>query len=155
MGVRGPLPSRELKLGPSFTVVGPDDAPPESAARLTKPLSPQKPDTLPTSLEGMWDEITTALSDAGMIAQCDGATLELALRHYAAAQKASDALMSGEVTEDDKKNARVMKNPASQVFRDHSLAFLEFAKQLGLTFVSRARTVVSDGVGSDSGNPFA
>jgi phage terminase small subunit len=54
----------------------------------------------------------------------------------------------------DDKNERDMKNPASQVFRDHSTAFLEFAKQLGLSFVSRARVTMSKGE-SDDGNPFA
>lgn len=76
------------------------------------------------------------------------------MRHYAAAVKASNALMRTPVTQKDNKNDRAMKNPASQVFRDHSTAFLEFAKQLGLTFVSRARVDLGD-KGATDGNPFA
>ena len=78
----------------------------------------------------------------------------MCLRHFRAARDASDALAAGEPTTWDAKNGREMKNPAEVVFRSESSAFLEYAKQLGLTFVARARTPVK---GSDDGegNPFA
>ena len=44
-----------------------------------------------------------------------------------------------------------MKNPASQVFRDHSTAFLEFAKQLGLSFAAPARTTATKEEDGDGG----
>jgi phage terminase small subunit len=55
----------------------------------------------------------------------------------------------------DKAHERMAKNPASQVFRDHSTAFLEYAKQLGLSFASRARLPGKDEPERDDGNPFA
>lgn len=155
-GARGPLSASALKIGgPNLKAVGPNDPPPqETAATRVKPLRPKKPTGMPKAASEMWDEIVDDLETAGMLARCDAAALELALRHYAAAVKAANALMRSPVTQRDKKNDRSMKNPASQVMRDHSMAFLEFAKQLGLTFVSRARTPVGDQEGSADGNVF-
>lgn len=154
MGTRGPV---ALRLAPA---VDPEaavkvEAKGGTAAAMVRPAAPPKPAKLPAGGSEVWDELVTALEEAGLIAQCDGPTLELAIRHYLAAVKASNTLMASGTTRTDKKNQRVMKNPASQVFRDHSTAFLEFAKQLGLTFVARARTQVGAEEGSDSGNPFA
>lgn len=54
----------------------------------------------------------------------------------------------------DEKNGREMKNPAEVVFRSESLAFLEYGRQIGLTFGARARTPMVGGA-EDDGNPFA
>lgn len=154
MGARGPLPAG-LKLGaaPALSVVGPDDVP-ETAASALKPIRPKKPTGLPKAASTMWDQIVEDLDDAGLISRCDGAALELAVLHYAAAIKAGHAFMRTPVTQQDRKNDRSMKNPSSQVFRDHSTAFLEYAKQLGLTILSRARVPVGQGEGGSDGNPF-
>lgn len=154
MGARGPLPAG-LKLGaaPALSVVGPDDVP-ETAASALKPIRPKKPTGLPKAASTMWDQIVEDLDDAGLIARCDAAALELAVRHYAMAVRASNSLMRAPVTQQDKKNDRSMKNPASTVFAQHSAAFLEYGKQLGLTIVSRARLPVGDQEGGNDGNPF-
>lgn len=54
----------------------------------------------------------------------------------------------------DEKNGRDMKNPAEVVFRSESDMFLKYASQLGMTFVSRARTPAAKGADDDV-NPFA
>ncbi len=154
MGARGPV---SLRLAPA---IDPEasakvEAKGGTAAAMVRPSAPPKPDKLPAGGSEVWDQLVATLEEAGLIAQCDGPTLELAIRHYLVARKASNAVLRQSVTTEDKKNERVMKNPASQVFRDHSTAFLEFAKQLGLTFVARARTQVGAEEGGDSGNPFS
>lgn len=152
MGARG-----VLKLPPHLRPVdgGQSDAPP-TLAEAAAPVAPQKPDDLPTAVSDAWDVIVPALDEAGVLARCDGPALELALRHYVTAVAASDDVIA-EPRLWDEKNGRPMKNPSSQVFRDHSTAFLEYAKQLGLTFVSRARAPRPEGTNADgaANNPFA
>jgi P27 family predicted phage terminase small subunit len=153
MGSRGPV--SELKLPPKLRLVTdkkPDDSSAQSKVNLT---APEMPADLPESLQPLWEKLVGELDDAGLISSVDGPTLELALRHYAAAVAASDELLRDGSTEYDNKNQRTMKNPASQVFRDHSTAFLEFAKQLGLSFAARARTTVAKEADDGSSNPFA
>ncbi|XBH21601.1 P27 family phage terminase small subunit [Jonesiaceae bacterium BS-20] len=111
---------------------------------------------MPALASRMWDQIVEDLEDAGMIARCDAATLELALRHYALAVKASNTLNRASVIKRDDKNKREMRHPASQIFHAHSNAFMEYAKQMGLTFVSRARTPFGGQEGpTDGNNPLA
>lgn len=157
MGARGPL-SKSLKLGPNgpdLVAVGPNDVPPETAASKTKVEVPEKPKDLPDEVSVLWDEMVLTLESAGLVAKCDGPALELALRHFLLARKASDKVLDQGVMLWDEKNQRDMKNPASTVMGQHSAAFLEYAKQMGLTFVARARTPVDDGSGADNGNPFS
>lgn len=151
MGERG-----VLKLPPHLKAVdgGQSDAAP-TLADATRPAAPEKPAGLPDSVSAAWDVIVPALDEVGVLARCDGPALELALRHYVTAVAASDDVVA-EPRLFDEKNGRPMKNPSSQVFRDHSSAFLEYAKQLGLTFVSRARAPRPDeGAGGGASNPFA
>jgi P27 family predicted phage terminase small subunit len=144
-----------LKLPPALSAVSPGTVRPDTMNSKLSPTRPMKPDDLPGALDVLWDSTVDALDEAGLLASVDGPTLELALRHYLAAREASnDLLVSGSTLHDDK-NERDMKNPASQVFRDHSTAYLEFAKQLGLSFVARARVTTAKGDASDAGNPFA
>lgn len=153
MGTRGPISG--LKLPPKLRLVS-DKTPDESSAHSKVRLSaPEMPADLPESLHELWTRLVDELDSAGLISAVDGPTLELALRHYAAAVAASDDLLSNGATAYDEKNERTMKNPASQVFRDHSTAFLEFAKQLGLSFTARARTTVAKEADDGAGNPFA
>lgn len=152
MGARG-----VLKLPAHLRAVPTESDAPTTVADRAKPVAPDRPKTLPASLNAMWDEITGSLDELGLLTRCDAPALELALRHYAAAVHASDELADlGSVAVEDDKNKRLMKHPAHQVFRDHSTAFLEFAKQLGLTFVARARTVApKEPEGGEQSNPFA
>lgn len=155
MGARGPL-----KI-PSHLSAVPDPAggtvgkPEVTAAAAVGGGRPQKPKSMPAAASRMWDQIVDDLEDTGLLAKCDAATLELALRHYALAVRASNSIMRASVIQKDHKNKREMKHPASQVFHAHSSAFLEYAKQLGLTFVSRARTPFGDQEGgTGDGSPF-
>lgn len=152
MGRRGPI--GDLKL-PTHLRVVPNDAPVDSAAAKVRPAAPSKPAGQPAEVSRLWDEIVPVLDDAGLLAEVDGLTLDLALRHYAAAVKASNMLQRAAVAVHDGAHDRLAKHPASQVFRDHSTAFLEFAKQLGLTFAARARTPGSAEPSDKPANPFA
>lgn len=152
MGARGPL---KLVAPSPDPTVAPKPGGPDTAASMMTPSAPDKPERLPEEVSELWDTIVDSLDKAGMIARCDGPTMELALRHFVAARVASDEIIYGSATMHDDKNDRPMKNPASQVFRDHSTAYLEFAKQLGLTFVARARTPIKTTGDGDSDNPFS
>lgn len=153
MGTRGPV--SQLKLPSKLRLVTDKTADTSSMQAKVSLTQPAKPEGLPDELSELWDTLVSQLDDAGLIAAIDGPTLELGIRHYLAAVKASDDLLSGGSTMYDNKNEREMKNPASQVFRDHSTAFLEFAKQLGLSFVARARTSVAKEDADGNSNPFA
>ncbi|WP_349862653.1 phage terminase small subunit P27 family [Leifsonia sp. WHRI 6310E] len=153
MGSRGPV--SEKKLPPKLRLVSDKTPDTTSANAQVRPTAPERPEDLPENLHDMWDLMVRELDHAGLIAVIDGPALELALRHYAAATQASDYLRAEGVVTYDDKNERMMKNPASQVFRDHSTAYLEFAKQLGLSFTARARTVATKEADDASRNPFA
>lgn len=153
MGQRGPI--SDLKLPPRLRAVPDGAAQAETMNSKVSPTRPVKPADLPKILDRIWDRLVDDLDAAGLLSSVDGMTVELALRHYLAAVEASGDLLSDGSTTYDHKNERQMKNPASQVFRDHSTAFLEFAKQLGLSFVARARVSLSEGADDAEGNPFA
>lgn len=153
MGTRGPV--SQLKLPPKLRLVTDKKADTTSAHSKVSLSRPTKPAGLPDLVSDMWDTLAQQLDDAGLIAAVDGATLELAIRHYLAAVQASDDLMANGSSMYDDKNERSMKNPASQVFRDHSTAFLQFAKELGLSFVARARVSMAKEEADGTGNPFA
>lgn len=144
----------QLKLPPNLRAVRGDQVAPETMNSKLSPTRPTRPAGLPDEVAALWDSMVDDLDEAGLLTAVDGPTLELALRHYLSAARASDDLLRDGSTMYDEKNERTMKNPASQVFRDHSAAFLEFAKQLGLSFVARARVTTAKGDANDEGNPF-
>lgn len=148
MGARGPL-----KLANPLATV--ENSAKGTAAGLVPAVAPMKPVAVESdsTLSELWDLIVPELDRAGLVTSADVASIELALRHFAAARVASDQLMSEGPTEYDNKNMRTMKNPAEVVFRSESELFLKYAAQLGMTFVSRARTAVAE-EGSSDGNPF-
>ena len=150
MGARG-----ALKIVSPLKPVG--EAMAGTAAADVPALAPLKPDEVATDevLSGLWDLIVPQLDEAGLVSPADGPAVELCIRHFRAARAASDELAQGQATVWDDKNGRPMKNPAEVVFRSESLAFLEFAKQLGMTFVARARTPAASKGADDGGNPFA
>lgn len=156
MGARGPLriPSHLQLVQPG--VPGGPASIPKSAADRVSLSAPVKPDDLPDSVSLMWDAIVPTLNDAGMLSPIDGATLELALRHFVQARMASDELLAADsVVIRDEKNGRDAKHPASQIMRDHSAEFLKYATQLGLSFAARARIALPNDPPGDTGNPFA
>lgn len=149
MGARG-----KLKLAdPLVSVAGGTRG---TAAAAVPALAPSKPAAVANDavLSAAWDEIVPALDAAGLLCPADAPAVELALRHFTAARVASDQLIAQGPTEYDNKNDRTMKNPAEVVFRSESELFLKYAAQLGMTFVSRARTALTEDGGAD-GNPFA
>jgi P27 family predicted phage terminase small subunit len=146
----------QLKLPPTVRATRAGETATSTMHSKMSATRPAKPADLPDEISTMWDMLVDSLDEAGLLASVDGLAIELALRHYVAAVKASDDLLTGGSTTYDQKNERDMKNPASQVFRDHSTAFLEFAKQLGLSFVARARVNTDKGdADGDARNPFA
>lgn len=147
MGARG-----KLKIASHLTSVDTEG----TAAGQAQPEAPDKPGPVAedSELSALWDEIVPALDGAGLISRSDGPAVEMAIRHFRAARVASDELAGGPVAMRDEKNGRDMKNPAEVVFRSESDMFLKYAQQLGMTFVSRARTPVAKGDGEDA-NPFA
>lgn len=150
MGARG-----TLKLPSHLRPVNDTTKAGTLAETVTK-AAPEKPEGLTDDEVSLWDELVGALDGAGLLAKSDGPALHLAIRHYLAALRASDELLAGPAAVvDPHHDDRLAKNPASQVFRDHSTAFLEFAKQLGMTFVSRARTVAPKEASGSGSNPFA
>src|SRR5690242_18081326 len=113
-----------------------------TAAAEVNPSTPRMPKKVSEDdeLRELWEEIVPDLVDAGLVAKSDAPAIEMAIRHFRAARDASDDLAVGEPTVWDEKNARPMKNPSEVVFRSESLAFLDYAKQLGMTFAARAST---------------
>lgn len=147
MGARG-----KLKIAPHLTAVSTEG----TAAASVQPVAPNKPGPVSEDpeLSDLWDIIVPTLDDAGLVSPSDGPAIEMALRHFRAARVASDELAGGPVKMRDEKNGRDMKNPAEVVFRSESEMFLKYAQQLGMTFVSRARTPAARG-DDDGVNPFA
>lgn len=152
MGSRGPL-----KIPRHLNPV--QSAPPAGTlAERVRPQAPDRPFGFPADdaeLCALWDELVPVLDQAGVLAACDGPTIEMALRHFLAARRASDAMFRGDVVVEDPNHGGVKKNPAGAEFRSQSALFLEFAKQMGMSFVSRARVSTKEPEGGAADNPFA
>jgi phage terminase small subunit len=152
VGERGPL-----KLPKHLRPVG-DTEKAGTLAETTKPQAPDRPFGFPeddAELAALWDELVPVLDEAGILARCDGPTVELALRHFLAARRASDAMFRQDVVVEDPAHGGVKKNPAGAEFRSQSALFLEFAKQMGMSFVARARVPAKEPDGGGQENPFA
>ena len=128
-----------------------------SAAADVQALAPMKPRAVADDVElsALWDDVVPELDKAGLVAVSDGPSIELALRHFLAARRASAVALTGEVVVEDAAHSGVKKNPADAVFRAQSEMFLKYAQQLGMTFVSRARTPSAKGAADGEPNPFA
>lgn len=134
-------------------------APAGSLAETVRPHAPDRPFGFPVDdaeLSALWDELVPVLDEAGVLAKCDGPTIELALRHFLAARRASDAMLTGDVVIPDPGHGQgLKKNPAGAEFRSQSALFLEFAKQMGMSFAARARVSVKQEPEGGESNPFA
>lgn len=152
MGVRGPLKiPKHLKAVPAGEEAAGTVAERVDASAPTKP--PGFPDD-DLEMVALWDSIVPELDRAGLLTRADGPTVELALRHFLAARKAGNALQAGEVVLDDPAHGgTAKKNPAGAEMRSQSQLFLEYAKQLGMSFAARARMPAKDEPGE--ANPFA
>lgn len=138
MGARG-----VLKLPKHLQPVADENAP-TTAADVLPPVAPERPGDMSEAEAAIWDELCEALNTAGLLSTADGPALRLAIRHYLAAMAASTELLAGDAAvTDPHHDDRLAKHPANQVFRDQSKSFLAYAQQLGMTFVSRARTTMA------------
>lgn len=151
MGARGPL-----KLPTHLRPVN-DEETAGTLAETTPKEAPVKPQAVAEDedLSAMWDQLVPTLDKAGLLAPTDGLTIEMALRHVLVARMAhKEVNEEGSVTlYDDKLAGGAKKHPAEQVMRSESDMFLKYAQQLGLTFVSRARTPATK-AGDGEDNPF-
>lgn len=109
------------------------------------------------SLSALWNEVVPPLEKAGLLTALDVPALEVAIRHYRAFialdEEWFDDGQEGTIEQSD---GKTVKNPIETAYRAQSSMFLEYCKQLGMTFQSRARTQGrdSDGGSSDEPNPF-
>lgn len=145
MGTRGPL-----KLANPLSAVREG-----TAAADVQPLAPDKPPVVTDDpeLSAAWDLIVPELDRAGLLSRADLPTVVLALSHYVVATRAYRQI-GPEVAVADPNHGGEKKSPAEAVFRLESELFLKFAAQLGMSFVSRARTPGRDAA-DDANNPFA
>lgn len=145
-GSRGPL-----KIVSQLRPVGEVMA--GTAAAEVPALAPAKPEDvlIDPELDQLWDEVVPQLDAAGLVTVADGLAVEMCLRHAVMARQAFRQV-DGEVMVDGEDGPK--KNPAEVVFRQESDAFLKYAQQLGMTFVSRARTPAAKKDDADD-NPFA
>lgn len=148
MGARGPLKTVS-HLRP---VAGATEG---TAAAAVQPMSPAKPEDveIDPELDQAWDQIVPELDRAGLVSVADSAAIELCLRHFVMARQAYRQV-DGEIIVTDHNHGDVKKNPAETVFRAESEMFLKFAQQLGMTFVSRARTPMGKAGDGGESNPF-
>lgn len=151
MGQRGPL-----KL-PTHLRPVPDRELAETVAESAPREAPEKPAAVAADdeLSAMWDQVVPLLDKAGLISPADGFTVEMFLRHVVTARQAHGEIGASVVLLDDKLAGGAKKHPAEQVFRSESDMYLKYAQQLGMTFVSRARTPATK-AGAEGGeeNPF-
>ncbi len=151
MGARGPL-----KLPSHLQAVPDASKAADTAASAVPAVAPTKPKAVEEDreLSALWDDIVPELDRAGLVTVSDGPSIELALRHFLMARQAAAAVGGVVAVSDHHNGGTLKKNPAEAVFRAESDMFLKYAQQLGMTFVSRARTPV-ESKGSGSGeNPF-
>jgi P27 family predicted phage terminase small subunit len=152
MGTRGPLKiPKHLKAVPA----GAEAA--GTVAERVQPSAPPKPPGFPeddAEMCELWDALVPELDRAGLLCRADGPTVELALRHFLAARQAGDALAGGKIVVDDPAHGGgTKKNPAGAEMRSQSQLFLEYVKQLGMSFAARARMPAKEEPGE--ANPFA
>lgn len=140
MGSRGPV---------SIHAVDPRKQPRDTAVTKVHSRAPEKPQGLSEVESNKWDQLVATLEPAGLLAECDALTLELACRHYAISVQASQQL----TTEGLLYRRGSAKHPAALVLKENSTLYLDYAKQLGLSFVARARTDLQR-QDTDKDNPF-
>lgn len=89
----------------------------------------------------LWADVVPALEDAlppDSLSTLDAMALALMVEHFVIARLARETLGSTVLEEDRVHGGQLRKSPASQLMRDHSKAFVELAREYGLTAKSRA-----------------
>ena len=157
MGARGPISRKNLPR-PLRIVDTEDTKHPRkpSAADLPAPVAPEAPHGLNAELLPLFEDTAAELDKAGLASKLDGMAIALAVTHYGAAMAAAEDLAADGSTVEGATGGSVV-NPASTVLARHTDSFTELAKQLGLTFASRARIAIATPARDDIdiGNPFA
>lgn len=148
MGARGRLKLVENLQAVPAAIEG-------TAAADVQPLAPEKPKSVSehAAMDAAWDAIVPKLAAAGLVSAADGPAIEICLMHFILAGRAFLEVGDTVVVDDPAHGGGTKKNPAEAVFRLESAAFLEYAKQLGMTFVSRVRTPSAQ-QGETDANPF-
>jgi P27 family predicted phage terminase small subunit len=157
MARKGPVPTpphlRALREGeaspePRVPPVGPEEG--HGRSRF-KP-----PEWLSVDAKRAFGRLVVDIDAAwpGTLARMDVMALAVLAEHYAVLQAAAREMRSGgnraELTSPDPQHAdRTRKNPAWQVFREASSAFVALSKEYGLTLSSRLRMEL------DAGAPLA
>lgn len=152
MGAGGPIP---LRLVPGRGIVQPVG----SAAAEVQPRMPAMPGGVAADpeMKEAWEEIVPGLHEAGLTSAADTAVIETMIRHLVVVRKAHRELMAADSitveadTEDPARGSK--KHPAEAIFRMESAVFAAYAKELGMTWMSRARTTIRKPE-ADGGNPF-
>ena len=111
-------------------------------------LPPMPSGRMPREAQVAWLRIKTALEPVGILTEADAQTFEFMCLHYAFAVESANLLVKQGLTIIDKDGIR-RKNPAHQLFRDHSLNFRMYAEGFGLSPAARARIDLGDGEEDD------
>lgn len=149
MGARGTL---KVLRGEGLAAV------PDTAAAMVQPRMPDKPKSVADDpdLSQWWDDIVPGLYRAGLTSEADTGAVVQMLQHLSLSHKAYKVVVQEGISiliNEEKPEHGQKKHPQEAVLRMESAAFLEYAKQLGMTWMSRARTAIPKG-DNDSGNPF-
>ena len=148
MGARGQLKLVDEEIA-AVTLKG------SMAEKLRGATHLEKPDGIRSNerMEEIWDWIVPKLVTAGLAHEMDSLTVELAVRHYVHAIDASDRLLKEDILipgrDEDK------RNPLETVFRNESMSFLQYVKQLGLSFGSRVRLQDVEAKREAEENPYS
>lgn len=154
-GSRGPISPKSLPALRLVTDATQPGTQPLAASDVVRPLAPEQPANLHSDLVPLWDMLCAELDGAGLLSRVDGLALHLALEHYRAGIEAAQSLAADGPTASGSMGQPI-PNPASTVFARHTDAFVTLARQLGLTFASRARIALPDErPPEEKGNPFA
>ena len=148
MGARGQLKLVDEEVA-AVTLKG------SMAEKLRGATHLEKPEGIRSNerMEEIWDWIVPKLVTAGLAHEMDSLTVELAVRHYVHAIDASDRLLKEDILipgrDEDK------RNPLETVFRNESMSFLQYVKQLGLSFGSRVRLQDVEAKREAEENPYS
>lgn len=156
MGARGPAKSPRLKVvrGEGVSV----EQPAGTAAAEVQPGLPKKPKSVEqnAALSQWWDDIVPGMAESGFLATADTAAIVELLQHLHLSHEAFRLVQQEGLTmliNEEKPEHGSKKNPAEAIMRMESEQVLKYSRELGATWMARARTAVPTG-GSDSGNPF-
>lgn len=152
MGTRGPL-----KVPAHLAAVPDPAAEPESVQDKSPHIAPEKPAAVANDpeLSQLWDEIVDPLNRTGFLSPGDAPVLETLCRHMIMLRRMYDDLELNGLMVPGIGNPDVMvKNPLLQNFGMSSDRIMEIAKQLGMTWMVRARTQLPEKPAHGDGNPF-